>query len=172
MALRCAIAFSSSAAEAVKAEKAATPRRWVVQVAKAGRASAAQATQEGTITLVAAVPEVSNIVADPAAAAEWLKGPSTAPELRAMPDRGVKAAMVVLVAPGIAVTATALVVAAPGAATTAQAAAEVARAAITAASQAAAAEADRRTSSPARSAFKLWQGWKKATSNGLVVLSW
>jgi hypothetical protein len=157
-----AIAFLSSAAEAVKAEEVPTRRTRAAPVAKAVPASGAQATQAAMITLVAAVPGVSNIVADQAAAPEWLLVPSTAAELRATPDRAVKAATAARVAPGITVTAfTALVAGAQGAATTARAAAEVARAAITAVNRVVAAAADRRTSSPARSAFKLGKDGKK-----------
>jgi hypothetical protein len=155
--ISCAIAFSLSGAEAVKAGEAT--RRRVATAAKAVPASAAQATPAAMITLAAAAPAVGSIVADPAAAPEWLLVPSTAAELQAMPERGVKAAMAAPVVPTN--TATVLAVAAPGAVITAPAAAAVARAAITAVNRVVAAVADRRTSSPARSAFKLGKVGKK-----------
>jgi hypothetical protein len=155
----CAIASLSWAVEAGKAGEAATPRRMAAAAAKAVPASAAQATPVATITLVAAVPAVGSIVVDPAAAPEWLLVPSTAVELRAMSDRWVKAATAAQVV--LRSTVTALVVAVLGAVTTARAAAVVARAVITAVNQVVAAAADRRTSSPARSAFKLGKDGKR-----------
>jgi hypothetical protein len=155
----CAIASWSWAAAAAKAGEAATPRRMAAMAAKAVPASAAQATPAATITLVAAVPVVSSIVVDPAAAPEWLLVPSTAVELRALSDRGAKAATAAQVAPSS--TATALVVEAPGAGITARVGVAAAPAVITAANQVVAAAADRRTSSPARSAFKLGKDGKR-----------
>jgi hypothetical protein len=121
-----------------------------------------------TITLVAAVSGASNIVADRAAAAERLLVPSTALELRAMPDRGVKAATAARVAPGITVTAfTALVAAAPEAVTTALAAVEAARAAITAVNRVVAAAADRRTSSQEHENIKAGKVGKRPRATAL-----
>jgi hypothetical protein len=159
MVIDCAIASLSWAGEAAKAGEAATPRHMAAVAAKAGPASAAQATPAVTITLVAAVPAGGSVVVDPAAAPEWLLVPSTAAELRAMSDRWVKVATAAPVV--LRSTVTALVVAAPVAGITARAAVVAARAVITAVNQVAAAAADRRTSSPARSAFKLGKDGKR-----------
>ncbi len=147
-----AIAFSSSAAGAVKAGKATTTPGMVATAAKAAELRAVPDSRAKEALAVEAARAARCITADPGVMAHRVV-PLVAAEARAMWDLGVKAATPARVAPGTAATATAVVVAVAAEVTTAAAVAGVAQAASTAAPRVVVAAAARRMPSQAPLGF-------------------